>query len=525
MRSFAKPLFFLLLSVLSWAGFPGHTWLQQDTQIYAPILEHLWDPSVLRHDLIVQHPHVAFTLYDETALALRWLTRAGFHTVLTALDILLRAAGLWGVFLIATAMGLDAEAAGIVTLLWSLGASIAGPAVMTVEYEPVPRGFALPLIMLAIGLAAHTRWRAAGIAASAAFLFHAPTTWPFWLVGLGARKRRLWPPLFAAFATLLVAAHFQSGPAESQGIFATLSPELEQLQRLRASYNWISMWPREYLIQHGLLFAIAMLALWRLGPRVPPTLRLFAIGLPLTGLVSMPASWLLLEYGKWALIPQLQPMRAVLFVTGFAILLSASAGCVAARNRRFPEALAWFLLPWLMPMRSRLPALPPGPQLTLCLVFAAIAVTVLAWPKYRASIALLACYFAIPAFARVNNIPTLHTPEIAQLSTWARQSTPVDAVFFFPDNGKANYPGIFRAEALRAVHVDWKGGGQVNYKPAFAAEWWRRWQQTASARPGPAHTERYRTMGIGYLVVPATHSLPDQSPVYRNASYLVYSLK
>ena len=62
------------LALLTFFQFPGHTWLQQDTQIYVPILEHLRDPAVLRNDILVQQPHVAFTLYDETALALRAVT-------------------------------------------------------------------------------------------------------------------------------------------------------------------------------------------------------------------------------------------------------------------------------------------------------------------------------------------------------------------------------------------------------------------------------------------------------------------
>ena len=49
-------------ALLSFFQFPGHTWLQQDTQIYAPILEHLRDPVVLDRDLLVQYPHVSFTL-------------------------------------------------------------------------------------------------------------------------------------------------------------------------------------------------------------------------------------------------------------------------------------------------------------------------------------------------------------------------------------------------------------------------------------------------------------------------------
>ena len=59
------------LALLTYFQFPGHTYLQQDSQIYLPILENLRDPSVLRNDILAQHPHVAFTLYDETALLLR----------------------------------------------------------------------------------------------------------------------------------------------------------------------------------------------------------------------------------------------------------------------------------------------------------------------------------------------------------------------------------------------------------------------------------------------------------------------
>ena len=69
----------LAISLLHFFQFPGHTWLQSDTQIYAPILEHMWDPTVLGKDLIVQHPHVAFTLYDETAIALRKATGLDFR--------------------------------------------------------------------------------------------------------------------------------------------------------------------------------------------------------------------------------------------------------------------------------------------------------------------------------------------------------------------------------------------------------------------------------------------------------------
>src|SRR5438105_7255705 len=81
------------ITLLNFFQFPGHTWLQSDTQIYMPILEHMSDASVLQKDLIAEHPHVAFTLYDETAIALRKITGLDFHHVLQSEQFVFRAAG------------------------------------------------------------------------------------------------------------------------------------------------------------------------------------------------------------------------------------------------------------------------------------------------------------------------------------------------------------------------------------------------------------------------------------------------
>src|ERR1044071_612167 len=94
------------LAVLTFLQFPGHTYLQQDSQIYLPILEHLRDPTILRNEILVQHSHVAYTLYDEAALALHRVTGLGFREVLSLQQIVTRALGIWGLFLIAQALGL-----------------------------------------------------------------------------------------------------------------------------------------------------------------------------------------------------------------------------------------------------------------------------------------------------------------------------------------------------------------------------------------------------------------------------------
>ncbi len=160
----------LALAALSFFQFPGHTILQSDTQIYLPIMEHLWDPSVLGRDLVAVNPHVRFTAYDEVALALRAVTGVGFEGLLLAQQFVYRTVGILGLFLIATGMGFSRRLALLLAAIVSLGATVMGPAVLTVEFEPVPRGFAMPFLLLALGLMMHKRWEWAAVASGIAFL-------------------------------------------------------------------------------------------------------------------------------------------------------------------------------------------------------------------------------------------------------------------------------------------------------------------------------------------------------------------
>src|SRR3954468_20579992 len=85
-----------LLTAVSFWWFPGHTILQSDTQIYIPILQHLEDPSVLAKDAMAVRPHVAFTIFDEVALACRRLTHLSFEQILLGQQLLLRGLGILG---------------------------------------------------------------------------------------------------------------------------------------------------------------------------------------------------------------------------------------------------------------------------------------------------------------------------------------------------------------------------------------------------------------------------------------------
>ncbi len=509
------------------------------------------DPAVLDRDFMAVRPHMAFTVYDEVSVALRRLTGLDFERVLTAQQLLFRALALAGVFLIASALGLGTGASLLAAAIFALGAVIGGPTVLTVEYEPVPRAFALPLLLLALGLIAHGRDLAGAAAASAAFLYHPPTTLAFWAVYfvLAAwpsasrdMKRRVLglAPLLAAVVLLLWLSRLQHGVSQPPELLARIDPSWEKLLRLRGSYLWISLWFPRWFWHYGILWVVAAIALWRTRAAAPADLRFFLAGLPLAGAAGLAASGLLLEVGRLALGPQLQPARNVLFITLIATVLSSAAGARAAASGRKVEGFFWFLIAFAIPAGDAV-------QRTLCLglgdplmrrrallaaLLAAAAVAVagleragLRWRAPAWAALLAAPFFLYPGFGKVINYPQIHSRGLDEVSRWARQSTPQDSVFLFPDARRELYPGVFRARALRAVYVDWKSGGQGIYLRSVGEEWWRRWHAVMARPYEPGNLDRFAALGIDYVAVRSANREPGRTPTYENPEFAVYRVR
>ena len=528
----------LALTLLSFFQFPGHTWLRSDTQIYLPILERLSDPSAFSRELLAQHPHVSFTVYDEAALALRRLTGLDFERVLEAQQFLCRALGILGIFLLATALRLSTRMALLAAAIFSLGAFIGGPTVLAIEFEPVPRGFAILLLLLAVGLAANGRYLGAGIAAAAGFLYHAPSVLPFFIVYFAlmlspseaaVRRRRIWGlvPMLAGVVLLFLLHFFQPGAREAQTFLGRIDPELERIQRLRAPYVWVSLWGPGWVCHYLFLWAASLVALWRVRKPASREACFFLAGLPLVGVLAMPASWLLLEKCKWILMPQIQTARAVLLITVLAGLLASAAAVNAGRQGRWWESASWFLIAFAIPINT----LAGGPLDILrelgwtapaCALLAALAVRAESsgrrWALPAWAAAVLVPFFLIAAVHKAAAPPD----DVAGLAAWARSATPRDAVFLFPDAARDLYPGVFRARSLRAVYVDWKGGGQVNFLGSFALEWWARWQRVGAGRFDPRQVAAYPGWGIDYFVLQRAHRLPGRATVFEDSEFLVY---
>ena len=520
------------IALLGWSVFPGRTWLQSDTQIYVPILERQYDPSLFARDEIALRPHVKFTFYDEIAVALRRLTGQDFHAVLAGQQLVFRVAGVAGAYLAGLAFGLPPAGALMAAAVFGLGAVINGPAVLTLEYEPVPRGFAVLMIMLALGLAMHRRWMWAGAAAVVATLYHPTTTAPFWLCLLlhwrYVHDRRegiaMEASVAAAAAGLALVAILQPFGADRQVMLGRIPAELEQIQKYRAPYNWISLWPAAWLWQYPLLAAAAAAAWSRTRRWLAPEARFFSAALAVCGLAMMPLQYLLLDVGKWILMPQFQPARAVLWVAVMAELLALAAGWHAMKANRRGEAAAWLAAAFLLPAAGAAPLveLHRYPWRLLAAALAGGLAWLGAWRPAAVPALAAATFFVIPAAGRLELYPNLHSAELDGLAAWARASTGKDDVFLFADAGRRLEPGIFRAKALRALYVDWKSGGQANLLRDYGYEWRRRWQAVREARPPLLPLEDYARLGIDWVVAAPQNAPPGAEAAFRNARYAVF---
>ena len=259
---------------------------------------------------------------------------------------------------------------------------------------------------------------------------------------------------------------------------------------MRTAYVWISAWPAATIVHHLLVLAVFVAAFVRIRRTAGVELRILLLGLAALGLLTMPLSWVLLEQFHWGLVPQVQPMRALLFLTLGMQFFTAAAGAFAMAARRPAEAFIWFAFAYLLPLQPLLTG--PFVWSRVNLAIALAAVTALAGIRW-APVVAFGAFFVIPALGGVVNYPQLHTPDLAELSAWARANTGRDAVFVFPGANRSLAPGIFRSEALRAVYADWKGGGQVNYLKDLGEQWWFRWRQIRDFKPGrPAAIHSFR---------------------------------
>ena len=547
LRSALLCLGILFFTWLGFQVFPGHTYLQSDTQIYLPILERLDEPGYLSRDLVATRPHVAYTIYDEVALALRRTFDLDFEKILVGQQILFRILGFVGIYLFATAAGLSRLEAFLVSALLNLGGALLGPAVLLVEYEPVPRAYALNLIFLALGLFTHRLPLAAGLAAALAFLYHPPTAAPFWAIIVLSYffDRQVRPLARSTFIALIIAAlllanlaQLQPGVVEPQRIFGRLSSSLAAIQYFRTRYIWVSLWAGHDIWSYLALYMCSIWATTRIWDSLNRPSRWFLASLPLIGILSVPVSYVLLERLGLAIIPGLQPARLLVFTVVSASLACAIAGIQAANDHRRWQAFLWFLPVLAIPINAcvlDMFALTTRSAVQLFALWLALA-ALLAWllsardlrwqsPIRGAALAVPVLAMFLLPLAGVSNYPNIDKRPVAEVARWAEANTWGSSVFLFPDSGHALAPGMFRALSRRALWVDWKSGGQVNYFESLGQEWSARWQQTMEGTFTVERLQGMLDLPIDYYVLQRSNRLAAPKPVFENQVYVVYDAR
>lgn len=532
----------ILFTWLEYAFFPGHTYLQGDSQIYVPVLERLDTPGYLSRDLVATHPHVTYTIYDEFTVFLHAVGGLTFESALKGQQLVCRGAALLGVFLLVLSTGVGDVLAFTMAALLNLGAALAGPAVQLVEYEPLPVGFAFALLLLAIGFLAREKPLLAGLAGGVALVYHPATAGPFWALILfvfivDRELRRFFRPaltILVIFALLLAnLAQLQPGIAESQPFFGRLSPQLAHLQQYRTSYVWVSLWAGTDIWHYLAIWICGTWATARIWGVLNRQMRWVFLVLPAYGILSVPLSDLLLEHLRWSFIPEVQPARALLFTVAMASMACGVAGLRAALKGNNQEAGLWLLLVFALPMKSRIldflrmTHARDVTEIILCMVLASLLVLAIgkfAATKWRLAILLvpLAALFAIPGIGRVNNYRKIDKAAIRELADWAETNTWGSSVFLFADAGRELYPGIFRAQSRRALWVDWESGDLVDYFESAGLEWWNRWQHTMQAPYSPEGLQSTFSLPIDYYVLKRSDQLPGIKPIHVNREFLVY---
>jgi hypothetical protein len=498
-----------------------------------PIIERGINPLLFGNDIMATRPF-GFTIYDPVAIVLTNYSPLRLQHALEIQQFIFRGLGTAGVLLIGLALGFRLAGAWFIAAMVSMGAQVVARS--TVELEPVPRGFAVGLILFAVGLAAvgrssmAARWT--GIAGAVAFLYHPLTALPFWVVAAFAVMRKsvrpvVLVPLLAAIALLLLVAHSHPGAAETADLLHRLDPGEEALQRHITPYIFVSEWIAKSLAEFVCVCVIVAVALWRLWDRLDGALRHFLIGLALAGALAVPLAYVVLEIGGFA---QLQPERAVLLPILISGLLASACAVSAAERGNWIETFAWLLVPIVECAEGKLTTrfVEPGSIAWTVALLAAMLVCFWLAGRTRGAtlvVAGLLPIIAMPALGLVDEqYRKYRHPGLEQVAGWAREKTLEDSVFLFPDSGYSTQPAVFRALAQRALYVDWKSRGQANYFPQFEREWWKRWQQTREGQwiVQEEDFSRLADLRVDYVVVHAERAMKGRNAEFSNSEYVVY---
>jgi len=482
-------LILLGLLVVAWFEFqvyPGHSYLQGETQLLVPMLERLDTPGFLSRDLVASNPTLAYTIYDEITQSLHVGVRLSLEQALLAQQVVFRFAGIVGIFLLARALKVAPWAS--VNAITHLAA----PEAFVTNPEATPATFALSLVFLAAGLLVNRNPLLAGLAAGMALLYDPVTAAAFWLVLAAAwiadrslRKflRPAWLALIIFSLILGNLVQLQAGLGGGQEITARMSAAMLQLTRIRTPWVWVTEWVWTGILSYKFLLVAGLWALARIWGHADRITKWVTLGLAASGSLSVVAAMILLSQRAQFAV-EMTPARNLAFSVAISALLCGAAGWHAAQKSKWAESLPWMAI-------------------MLATVLNAQVLDLL--------------HLKVDVAQRVQ--PSL---SVRTLAKWAEQNTWGSSLFQFPDAGKGIEPGIFRALSKRALWADWQSGVIADYSDRAGQEWWSRWQANMRQPYAPEELPAMLRLSIDYYVLDRAHELAGVKSVYSNLRYVVY---
>jgi uncharacterized membrane protein YkgB len=481
-------LILLGLLVVTWFEFqvyPGHSYLQGETQLLVPMLERLDTPGFLSRDLVAANPTFAYTIYDEITQSLHIAAKVGFEQALMWQQLAFRLAAVIGIFLLARALKVVPWAAILISGCINAITHLATPEAFVTNPEATPASFALGLVFLAAGLLVNRNALLAGLAAGFALLYDPITAAPFWLIVIIASltDRSLRTYLRPAWLSLVIFSlilgnlvQLQAGLGGGEEVTARMSAAMVQLTRIRTPWVWVTHWVWNGILTYKFLLVAGVCALARLWKFADRITKWVTIGLAASGTVSVGVAMiLLLQHSQFAV--EMMPARNLAFSVSISVLLCGAASWHAAQKQKWVESLPWMAV----------------------MIFAILNAQVLDLLHLKVDMAHRTA-----------------TPDaVRQLASWAEHDTWGSSLFQFMDAGKSNEPGIFRARSKRALWADWESGLICESSDEAGHEWYSRWQ-SRKALP-----EMLR-LPIDYYVLDRQHELTKVKPVYENSEYVVY---
>jgi hypothetical protein len=287
----------------------------------------------------------------------------------------------------------------------------------------------------------------------------------------------MWPSLLIFALILANLVQLQAGLGSGHEMTARLSADMVRLTQIRTPWIWVSHWLRPEILSYLFLIVAAVWAFALIWKRTEPLTRWVTVGLAASGLVSVAVAMILLA-GRVQLATEMAPARNLAISVAISVLV---CGAAAAREKKW----AWAALVLAAILNAQV----------LDLLHGKVSLA----GRQRSAVA-----------------------DVTELAAWAEQITWGSSMFQFPDVGKQDEPGVFRALSRRSLWTDWQSGLIADYSDQAGQVWWSRWQTNMEGGYSIARLQSMLPLPIDYYVLRREHALAGITPAFSNSRFVVY---